>query len=70
VEVWKCVGEEVLDWLAKFLMSPVGPLRCHVNGDVVQLSHHTKLRLIYNFVTTIKVYNYLYCGTVGEGDSS
>lgn len=36
-EFWKCLGDEGLEWLTKLFNSIFGWLRCHMNGDAVQL---------------------------------
>jgi len=55
MEVWKCLGEEGLQWLTKLFNVILGPLRCSGNEDLVQSSRCTRTRVIPTIVIIIRV---------------
>jgi len=59
VEIWKCLGEEGLEWLTELFNVILGPLRCPANVESVQSSRFTRTRVIFKIVMIIKVLNCL-----------
>lgn len=65
VEVWKCFGEEALDWLTRLFNVIFRHQKCLRSGGLVylflllHLSLYIRIRVAYNFISTIEVSSYL-----------
>jgi len=55
VEVWKCLGEDDLEWLMELSMLFLGPLRCSKSGGLAQLSLCTGTKGIFRIVIILGV---------------